>query len=58
MWLIGQLTVQLLVAHGCRVLGIDLETAKCDLAGRFGAETVDLSKGEDPVEVNLRGLHS
>jgi len=48
--LIGQLTVQLLMAHGCRVLGIDLETAKCDLAGQFGAETVDLSKGEDPVE--------
>jgi len=51
--LIGQLAVQLLIAHGCRVLGIDLETAKCDLAGQFGAETVDLSKGEDPVDMAM-----
>ncbi|MDF1553825.1 MAG: bi-domain-containing oxidoreductase [Deferrisomatales bacterium] len=49
--LIGLLTVQLLKAHGCRVLGIDLDPAKCELARRFGAETVDLSKGEDPVVV-------
>lgn len=48
--LIGQLTVQLFMAQGCQVLGIDVDTAKCDLARQFGAETVDLSKGEDPVE--------
>lgn len=47
--LIGQLTVQLLIAHGCRVLGIDFDTAKCDLARQFGAETVDLSTEEYPV---------
>jgi len=47
--LIGLLAVQLLRANGCRVLGIDFDTAKCDLARKFGAETVDLSKGEDPI---------
>ena len=47
--LIRLLAVQLLRANGCRVLGIDFDTAKCDLARKFGAETVDLSKGEDPV---------
>ena len=47
--LIGLLAVQLLKANGCRVLGIDFDTAKCDLARKFGAETVDLSKGEDPI---------
>ena len=31
------------------MLGIDFDTAKCDLARKFGAETVDLSKGEDPI---------
>ena len=47
--LIGLLSVQLLRANGCRVLGIDFDTARCDLARKFGAETVDLSKGEDPI---------
>ena len=47
--LIGQLTVQILRANGCRVLGIDLDSARCALARQFGAETADLSQGEDPV---------
>ena len=47
--LIGLMTVQLLRAQGCRVLGIDLDPAKLALARRFGAETVDLSAGADPV---------
>jgi predicted dehydrogenase/threonine dehydrogenase-like Zn-dependent dehydrogenase len=47
--LIGMVTVQLLRAHGCRVLGIDLDPAKLDMARRFGAEVVDLSAGQDPV---------
>ena len=45
--LIGLITVQLLRANGCRVLGIDFDSSKCDLAREFGAETVDLSQGED-----------
>lgn len=47
--LIGLLCVQLLRAHGCRVLGIDYDSAKCAIARQFGAETVDLSKAEDPL---------
>lgn len=41
--LIGLLAVQLLRAHGCRVLGIDFDPARCELARSFGAETVDRS---------------
>jgi predicted dehydrogenase/threonine dehydrogenase-like Zn-dependent dehydrogenase len=56
--LIGLVTVQLLRAQGCRVLGIDVDSAKCAHAQAFGAETVDLSRGQDPVaaaEVFSRG---
>ena len=47
--LIGLITVQLLRANGCRVLGIDFDSSKCAMAREFGAETVDLSKGEDAI---------
>lgn len=47
--LIGLVTVQLLRAHGCRVLGIDFDSAKVDMARQFGAEVVDLSRGEDAI---------
>jgi predicted dehydrogenase/threonine dehydrogenase-like Zn-dependent dehydrogenase len=47
--LIGLLAVQLLRAQGCRVLGIDLDSARLALAAQFGARTVDLSLGEDPL---------
>jgi len=47
--LIGLLCVQMLRANGCRVLGIDYDSNKCEIARKFGAETVDLSKDEDPI---------
>lgn len=47
--LVGLLTVQILRAHGCRVLGIDFDPNKLNLAETFGAETVNLSAGVDPV---------
>ena len=47
--LIGLLTVQILKANGCRVLGIDFDSAKCEIAKQFGAEVVDLSKQQNPV---------
>ena len=47
--LIGLITVQLLRAHGCRVIGIDFDARKLAIAQSFGAETVDLSAGQDPV---------
>ena len=49
--LIGLVTVQLLRAHGCRVLGIDYDPEKIALARSFGAAVVDLSADEDPVDV-------
>src|SRR5215467_5801378 len=47
--LIGLLTVQLLRAHGCRVLGLDFDSNKLMLAKRFGAEVVNLASGEDAI---------
>jgi predicted dehydrogenase/threonine dehydrogenase-like Zn-dependent dehydrogenase len=47
--LVGLMCVQMLRANGCRVLGVDFDSKKCELARQFGAETVDLSKDEDPV---------
>lgn len=52
--LIGQITVQLLRAHGCRVLGIDFDAAKLAMAKSFGAEVVNLGAGEDPVQTAER----
>jgi predicted dehydrogenase/threonine dehydrogenase-like Zn-dependent dehydrogenase len=45
--LIGLLTVQMLRAQGCRVLGIDFDPARLDMASRFGAEVVNPRAGED-----------
>lgn len=51
--LVGLMTVQLLLAQGCRVMGIDFDSKKCALAKSFGAEVVDLSQGEDPVSAAM-----
>lgn len=47
--LIGLLAVQLLKAQGCQVLGIDPQSDRLELARQFGAETVDIGAGEDPI---------
>lgn len=47
--LVGLLTVQVLRAHGCEVVGVDLDPERVRLARQFGAEGVDASNGEDPV---------
>lgn len=51
--LIGQITVQLLVANGCRVLGIDPNPQRRKLAEQFGAEIVPVDEGADPVEAAM-----
>jgi threonine dehydrogenase-like Zn-dependent dehydrogenase/predicted dehydrogenase len=51
--LIGLLTVQLLRAQGCRVLAIDFDNTKLELARRFGAEICNPNKGEDPVAAGM-----
>lgn len=52
--LVGLMTVQLLRANGCRVLGLDFDKEKLDLAREFGAEVVDLAAGQDPVKAAER----
>ncbi|EGR4076359.1 zinc-binding dehydrogenase [Vibrio cholerae] len=51
--LIGLLTVQMLRAQGCRVLAIDFDQSKLELAKQYGAEICNLGKGEDPVAVGM-----
>ena len=51
--LIGLITVQILNANGCRVLGIDVSQERVDLAKSFGVEAFNLSSGTDPVNSAL-----
>ncbi len=51
--LIGLLTVQLLRAQGCQVIGMDYDTEKLALAQGYGAQTVPLSSNSDAVEQAL-----
>ncbi|MEA3198299.1 MAG: hypothetical protein QOF32_2351 [Gammaproteobacteria bacterium] len=52
--LIGLITVQLLRANGCRVLGVDPDPAKSALAAKLGADVVDLRAGEDVLKIAER----
>lgn len=47
--LIGLVATQLLLANGCRVLGVDLDERKLELAREWGADTVNVGAGGDPV---------
>ena len=49
--LIGLMTVQILLANGCRVLGLDFDKKKLKLAKQFGAEVVNLDTEKDPVKI-------
>jgi threonine dehydrogenase-like Zn-dependent dehydrogenase len=49
--LIGLLTVQMLRAQGCRVLGIDFDPARLALARQFGAEVANPGTGDDVLAV-------
>jgi predicted dehydrogenase/threonine dehydrogenase-like Zn-dependent dehydrogenase len=49
--LVGLLTVQLLRANGCRVLGVDPNARRGQLARHLGAEVVDVERGEDALTV-------
>ncbi len=51
--LIGLLVVQLLRAHGCRVLAIDFDQSKLDIAKSFGAEICNPANGEDPIHAGI-----
>lgn len=47
--LIGLLSVQMLRAHGCEVVGVDINPGRLALAERFGAKTVNAAAGGDAV---------
>jgi predicted dehydrogenase/threonine dehydrogenase-like Zn-dependent dehydrogenase len=55
--LVGQLTVQLLKANGCRVFGLDLDPERASLARELGADMATVSNDETPklVETWTRG---
>jgi len=44
---IGLMTVQMLRAQGCRVLGVDFDASRLALARSFGAEVCNPAAGED-----------
>ena len=48
--LIGLLSAQLLLSNGCRVIGVDVDSAKCALAEKWGIKTFNPAKGSDPVK--------
>ncbi len=49
--LVGQLTVQLLKANGCRVFGLDLDQARVALALEVGADHAMVSSDAAPKEI-------
>jgi predicted dehydrogenase/threonine dehydrogenase-like Zn-dependent dehydrogenase len=53
--LLGQLTVQLALAGGCKVLGVDLEEPRVDLAGTFGAEAVLRAEALEAADYITKG---
>lgn len=48
--LIGLLTAQMLIANGCKVIGIDIDKVKCSIAEAWGVITVNPAAGADPVK--------
>lgn len=51
--LIGLLTAQLLRLNGCRVIGVDIDETKCQLAEQQGIIALNSSAGIDPVKAVL-----
>jgi polar amino acid transport system substrate-binding protein len=49
--LVGQLTVQLLKANGCRVFGLDLDQSRVSLALELGADKAIVSNDEAAKEI-------
>ena len=52
--LVGLITVQILQANGCHVLGIDLDEDKLALARTFGVETHNPTKAGDPNDAVMQ----
>ena len=52
--LLGQFLVQLVRASGCRVIGVDLDPSKCNLALRSGAEAACGPESDEALSHALR----
>lgn len=52
--LLGQFLVQLCRANGCRVIGVDLDSDKCALAVKNGAESAGSPEADDALYQGLR----
>ena len=48
--LIGLIVAQLLLANGCKVIGIDFDQQKVDMAAGKGITAINPSKGVDPIK--------
>jgi len=48
--LIGLITAELLIANGCKVIGIDLDNAKIEIAKKKGIVAINPGEGTDPVK--------
>ncbi len=48
--LIGLIAAELLKANGCRVIGIDIDEKKIEIAHSKGIETINPANGQDPVK--------
>ncbi len=55
MGLIGLIATQLLIANGCRVLGVDLNQDRLELARKFGAETTIANEAFEAASNFSRG---
>ena len=53
MGLLGLITVQLLRAHGCSVIAVDMNASRLEMAAVSGAQCVDLGAGGDPIQAAL-----
>ena len=52
-WDFGQIVVQLLINAGCRVIGLDIDPRRIELAKKLGAKAVFNVIKEDPVQAVL-----
>ena len=51
--LIGLISVQILKANGCNVIGIDIDKSRCNLAKSFGAKVINVNENQDPVDIAM-----
>lgn len=49
--LIGLMVAQLLRANGCRVIGVEFDQTKLDMAAQWGVIPVNPAKGDDQIKV-------